>query len=108
MRKHTTGQINLVYKKVIALIEQGSTISGALKKISFDRHTFYKRITPDQKLQLKMATTANTTYGQGSAFESFSTHKGDKEKRDISWDKVVIENEFWDTQAILDELPDYE
>lgn len=51
------------YSKLISMVEDGYNISDALNKLKMCRTTFYKCITKEQKAELKMIKTANSTFG---------------------------------------------
>jgi DNA invertase Pin-like site-specific DNA recombinase len=52
--------IDIVFKNVIKLVEEGLGINEALIKLSFNRTTFYRKISKEQKQLLQITKTANT------------------------------------------------
>lgn len=66
-RKKIDSKINIsdIYNSVVLLLEKGFTISSALKKIDFDRTSFYRRITPEQKKELLTCKKTNNKFNKG-------------------------------------------
>jgi hypothetical protein len=54
--------INEKYPDVIKLIEQGFTICESLDMLKICRTAFYKCISKEQKLELRMTKTSNALY----------------------------------------------
>jgi hypothetical protein len=57
--------IDVIYSKVLAMVNDGINICEALESLKFDRVVFYQSMTEQQRLELKMAKTLNTWYGVG-------------------------------------------
>lgn len=49
------------FNRVLALVNKNYTISKALIKLGIDRTTFYRKISKEQKRELKEAKTLNST-----------------------------------------------
>lgn len=58
-------KIHNVYPEVLSLVNDGSTISSALRRLKVNNSTFYKYITPVQKVELQHAITLHTKFGAG-------------------------------------------
>jgi len=56
---------DVIYSKVIAMVEEGCNIYEALITLKVDRVLFYKNMTKQQRLELQMVKTLNTQYGVG-------------------------------------------
>ena len=59
-QKKITFDIN--FNKIIKMVEDGYTISKALKKLTICSHSFYYYISKEQKLLLQLTKTANAKY----------------------------------------------
>lgn len=59
-QKKITFDIN--FNKIIKMVEDGYTISKALKKLTICSHLFYYYISKEQKLLLQLTKTANAKY----------------------------------------------
>ena len=57
--------INIIFRSVIRLVEEGLGINEALKKINISSQSFYRKISKEQKQLLRISKTANTKYGVG-------------------------------------------
>lgn len=58
-------QIQKVYPEVLKLVNGGSTITKAIKRLGVNTATFYKYITPIQRTELQHAVTLHTKFGVG-------------------------------------------
>jgi hypothetical protein len=63
----TINDINEVFPKVLKMVENKHTISGALLKLNVSRFEFYDKINKEQKVLLQMAKTANAGRGMVKA-----------------------------------------
>ena len=59
-QKKITFDIN--FNKIIKMVEDGYTISKALKKLTICSHFFYYNISKEQKVLLQLTKTANAKY----------------------------------------------
>jgi len=66
-RKKIDSKINIldIYNKVLLLLEKGFNISKALNKIDFDRASFYRRISDEQKKELLACKKTNNAFNKG-------------------------------------------
>lgn len=63
----TINKINEVFPKVLKMVENKHTISGAIAKLNVNRAEFYRLISKEQKVLLQMAKTANADRGMVKA-----------------------------------------
>lgn len=63
----TKSDFNVVYNKIIALIEAGHNIDSACKKLGHSRSYFYNNATDQQKHHAKCLSTLNAKCPRGTS-----------------------------------------
>jgi hypothetical protein len=63
IKQKNINDVEIVFPKVYKLVEEGQTISQALKRLSFSSSKFYKYISIQKNQLLKTIKISNSKYG---------------------------------------------